>query len=106
MPSAALEHVRVEPAKVRRLVAALFEHLGMPADHAEISARTLVHSDLRGHESHGVSNFIRVLYYPGLKNGVINPRPSPRIVHETATTATWDADGAMGHVAPLCQAAA
>jgi len=92
-------HVRVDPVRLEALVAAYFAHLGMTVGHARIAAGTLVHSDLRGHESHGVSNFIRVLYAPGLKDGTINPRGAPQIVHETSTTARWDADGAMGHVA-------
>ena len=94
-----VDRIRVDSAKLESLVAAYFEHLGMSPEHARISANTLVDSDLRGHESHGVSNFIRVLYAPGLKDGTINPRGNPHIVHETSTTARWDADGAMGHAA-------
>jgi LDH2 family malate/lactate/ureidoglycolate dehydrogenase len=96
---AAGDRVRVDAEQLQDLVTGLFERWGLTAGHAGISARTLVHSDLRGHESHGVSNFIRVLYYPGLKDGVINPRPDMRILHESPTTSRWDADGAMGPVA-------
>ena len=52
----------------------------------------------RGHESHGVSNYIDVYYQPGLESGLINPRPQPRILQETPTTARWDGDGGIGLV--------
>jgi LDH2 family malate/lactate/ureidoglycolate dehydrogenase len=81
------------------LVTAIFVHLQMPEAHARISARALVAADLRGHESHGVSNYIRTIYEPGLRQGLINTNPRIQIVYETPTTDRWNADGAMGHVA-------
>lgn len=91
--------VRVSPARLEHLVTKIFEYLKLPSDHARMVARALVDADLRGHESHGVSNYIKYIYYPGLTEGLINPAPDIRISHETPTTARWEADGAMGHVA-------
>ncbi len=90
--------VRVHPGKLEDLATAIFAFYKMPEEHARISARALITADLRGHESHGVSNYIKAIYEPGLIDGQINPNPNMRIVHQTPTTARWDADGAMGHV--------
>jgi LDH2 family malate/lactate/ureidoglycolate dehydrogenase len=88
----------VSAAKLEDLVTKIFEHLKLSQAHARIVARALVDADLRGHESHGVSNYIKMIYWPGLTEGVINPNPDLRIEHETSTTARWEADGGMGHV--------
>ena len=90
--------VRVSVSKLTDLVTKIFVYLKMPEADARVVADALVDADLRGHESHGVSNYIRTIYYPGIVNGIINPQPNMRIVHETSTTSRWDADGAMGHV--------
>jgi len=94
----AAERVRVDPARLETLVATAYERLGMPADHARIAAHGVVLADLRGHESHGVSNNLFGFYLPGLRSGDINARPNIRILQESATTARWDADRGMGFV--------
>jgi len=91
--------VRVDADRLTDFVASCFRHLGMPADDALVSARAIVLADLVGHESHGVSNNLAGFYLPALESGVINTRPNIRITRETASTATWDADRAMGFVA-------
>ena len=89
---------RVDPAKLRSFVTSLLTHRGMPDEDARITADGIVLADLRGHESHGVSNNLLGFYLPGLEDGVINPRPDIRVVHETPSTARWDADQGMGFV--------
>jgi LDH2 family malate/lactate/ureidoglycolate dehydrogenase len=89
---------RVSPDKLRTLVTALLVHRGMPQDDALITAQGMISADLRGHESHGVSNNLHGFYLSGLEKGTINPRPNIRIVHETPSTARWDADLGMGFV--------
>src|SRR4029079_2993086 len=80
------------------LVAAFFRHNNMPPDDAMVSAKGIVLADLVGHESHGVSNNLAGFYLPDLESGVINPRPNIHITRESPSTATWEADGAMGFV--------
>jgi LDH2 family malate/lactate/ureidoglycolate dehydrogenase len=70
----------------------------MPAEDAMISAKGIVLADLVGHESHGVSNNLAGFYLPDLESGVVNARPNIRITRESPSTATWEADGAMGFV--------
>lgn len=90
--------VRVDATRLHALVAALFVHHGMPEEAADITAGGIVAADLRGHESHGVSNNLDGFYLPGLAKGTINPRPDIRLVHETPSTSRWDADLGLGYV--------
>ena len=90
--------VAVDADRLEALVVRIFGSFGMPDDAARITARGLVAADLRGHESHGVSNYLDVYYQPGLQSGLINATPTMRLLQETATTARWDGDGGIGFV--------
>ena len=90
--------IRVNGQALTELVASFFRHNGMPATDALISANGLVLADYVGHESHGVSNNLAGFYLPGLENGDINVTPNIRIIHESPSTATWEADRGMGFV--------
>src|SRR5262249_23126385 len=72
--------------------------LGMPDEDAAVTAKGLLLADLRGHESHGVSNNFMGGYVPALREGNSNPRPNIRIVQETKVTARWDGDRGIGFV--------
>src|SRR5262249_4350228 len=90
--------IRVNADALTELVAAFFRHNNMPAEDALTSAKGIVLADLVGHESHGVSNNLAGFYLPDLESGVVNPRPNIRITRESPSTATWEADHAMGFV--------
>jgi LDH2 family malate/lactate/ureidoglycolate dehydrogenase len=51
-----------------------------------------------GVDSHGVSNYIQLLYAPGLRSGTITARPKMEIVHETPIAAVLDGGGGIGLV--------
>ena len=89
------EEVRVSEDALRHTVTAIFEHVGVPPEDAAIGAHVLVMTDLRGVETHGVSNMLRV-YVQGYRDGTINPTPHWRVERESPTTATIDADGGLG----------
>lgn len=79
---------------LRRFVREVFEKAGFPKEVAEVGAETLLKADLRGIDSHGVarlSGYIRLA-----KAGRINTTANPKIIHETPSTATFDADGGLG----------
>jgi LDH2 family malate/lactate/ureidoglycolate dehydrogenase len=76
--------------------AAVFRHLGVPDEEAVLAADVLSSSDRRGIDSHGVAR-LRT-YYDLLAVGRINKRPRPRLVRETASTATVDGDNGLGLV--------
>src|SRR3954447_21295996 len=75
----------------------VFRHLGVPEAEAGLAADVLSAADRRGIDSHGVAR-LRT-YYDLLAAGRINPRPRPRIVRETPSTATVDGDNGLGLVA-------
>jgi len=98
MATVVKERVRVDAERLEAFVAAVLEHEGLPPADAAVTARGLVLADLRGHESHGVSNNLMGGYIPALRGGHTNPRPNIRIIQETAVTARWDGDRGMGFV--------
>jgi LDH2 family malate/lactate/ureidoglycolate dehydrogenase len=76
-------------------VTAIFERSGVSAEDAALGADVLVSADLRGVDSHGVSNMLRT-YVARYKEGQTNPRPQWRVVKERAATATIDCDRGLG----------
>ena len=89
--------VRVDPAVMRGTVEELFVALGMPRGHAEQSADVLLYADVRGIDSHGVSNMLRY-YVDAIRDGGINLQPRWRITHDSPAACTIDSDGAHGGV--------
>lgn len=87
--------VRVPEEKMRATVVDVFTALGIPQEQAEQSADVLLWADLRGVESHGVSNMMPV-YVQGLREGRINPTPEPKVLREAAAVATIDSDRGLG----------
>jgi L-2-hydroxycarboxylate dehydrogenase (NAD+) len=94
---AAGDIVPVPEPSLRTTVTALFEKVGLSSEDAAEGADVLVSTDLRGVESHGVSNMLRV-YLQNYRQGVVNPKPQWRIVRESPSTATIDGDRGLGMV--------
>src|SRR2546428_10799273 len=87
----AKDQVFVSEAALRRTVTQIFEKLGLsPEDSAE-GADVLTMTDLRGVETHGVSNMLRA-YVRDYKAGKLDPRPGWRVVRESPSTAVIDAE--------------
>ena len=87
--------IRVPEPSLRKTVTAIYEKMGVPPEDAAEGADVLVTTDLRGVESHGVSNMLRV-YVQQYRQGVLNPKPQWRIVRESPGTATIDGDRGSG----------
>lgn len=83
------------PDDLRRTVTDIFLKMKMTRQDAEQSADVLVQSDVRGVDTHGVSNMLR-RYVEMFGQGFINPRPDWKIVRETPSTATIEADRGLG----------
>src|SRR3990172_553015 len=88
--------VRVNHKKLSTLMTRIFTRYGLREEDAAVCADVLVMADLRGVDSHAVSNAVQQIYVPALKDGRINPRPNVTTVSETATTAVVDGDQAWG----------
>ena len=92
--------LRVRSDAMRASTSALLQRVGMTATGAASVADVLVANDLRGNESHGVSNMLRQ-YVSWFQNGTNNPSPDVRVMRETPATAMLDADKGLGiHVGP------
>ena len=89
------DQVFVSDRALRETVTRIFEKLGLtPADAAE-GADVLTTTDLRGVETHGVSNMLRA-YVRDYKAGKLDPKPGWRVVREAPGTAVIDAERRLG----------
>lgn len=93
VPAADQVHV-AEPA-LRRTVTDVFEKMGLTPEDAALGADVLVMTDLRGVDTHGVSNMLRV-YVQGYQDEFLNPRPNWKVVRDAPSAATIDADRGLG----------
>src|SRR5256714_12271045 len=89
------DQVLVSEAALRRTVAQIFEKLGVSAEDAAEAADVLTMTDLRGVETHGVSNMLRA-YMRDYKAGKLDARPGWRVVRDTPGTAVIDAERRLG----------
>ena len=87
--------VRVSETALHATVTALFEKLGVPQADARQAASVLVSADLRGVDTHGVSNMLRS-YITDYTKGSINAQPNWKITRESAATANVDSDRGLG----------
>ena len=89
--------VRVTAADVRRTTEELLQAVGMPEVDARQTADVLMYADLRGIDTHGVSNMLRG-YLRSLASGDMNPTPRWRKVRENKATCVIDGDRGHGMV--------
>lgn len=87
--------VRVTEDALRNTVVPIFEKMGVPREDCKLAADVLITADLRGVQTHGVSNILRV-YVSMYRAGQINPRPKWTILRESPAVATIDSDGGLG----------
>ncbi len=86
---------RVSSNELYNFCVSLFEKAGLPKEDAEIVSDHLVIANLRGVDSHGA--FVRVPHYlTAIKQGLINPRPSIKVVKETSSVCLIDGDNGFG----------
>jgi len=89
------DQVFVSEAALRSTVTQIFEKLGLTPDDAAEGADVLTMTDLRGVETHGVSNMLRA-YVRDYKAGKLDPKPGWRVVRESPGTAVIDAERRLG----------
>ena len=73
--------VRVPAENMASTVTSIFEKLGLPREDAAQSTDVLIYADLRGIDSHGVSNMMP-LYVEWLTTGRINATPQWKVIRE------------------------
>ena len=89
------DEVRVKEDNLREVVEAVFSKMGLEPEDCSLGADVLVKADMRGVDTHGVSNMLRS-YVTGYGNGEINPHPNWTITRETPSTANIDGDRGLG----------
>ena len=100
------DQVLIPESRVRRATIAVLEKMGMPGEDADVATDVLITSDLRGCESHGVSNMLRA-YVHQYGQGYINPTPEVAVLRDAPIAASWDADRGLGiQVGPRAMATA
>ena len=87
--------VRVPADVISAASAALFEGMGMRPDDAAAATDVLVYADLRGIDSHGVSNMFPV-YRHWFAEGHLEPRAAPQVVADAPAVATVDDGRGLG----------
>ena len=91
------DEVRVPIESLEEVIQAIFEKMGNSESDAKEAAEVLAMTDLRGVETHGVSNMLRA-YVSQYTSGQVNPQPNWRIERQTRGTAVINADKGLGVV--------
>lgn len=89
------DQVLVSEADVRNATESIFVRMGLDEEDARLAADVLILSDLRGCESHGVSNMLRH-YIASYEAGQMKPRPEVTALRESPISAALDADSGLG----------
>ena len=89
--------IRVEEKKLRSVTKQILMTQNLSDKDATIATDALIKADLRGVESHGVSNMLRA-YLGAFKSNSLNPKPNWKVVKETPSCATINSDNGLGIV--------
>jgi LDH2 family malate/lactate/ureidoglycolate dehydrogenase len=89
--------IRVQHTDMFATVNDIFLKMGMSPQDAHQATDVLLYADVRGIESHGVSNMLR-RYVDAFGKGEINPTPNPVIIREKGAAVTLDSDRGHGLV--------
>ncbi|RIY01400.1 Ldh family oxidoreductase [Aureimonas flava] len=79
---------RYDAEALTAVVADLFERLGLEAEKAERTARTLVEADAIGHATHGLA--IAPWYAEELRSGNMRPSGAPETISDTGSCLAWN----------------
>lgn len=93
------EKIRVSADRLHRFSVNCLTSAGASQSDAEIVSETLIVTDLRGVESHGVARLRR--YVEGLATGKIKANPKIKVIAESPATAVIDADNGLGQPAAV-----
>ena len=89
-------YVITRPEALEPFARDLFVALGTPHAHAAEVARHLVHSNLAGHDSHGVMRIPQ--YAEMIRQKVVNPAGNPHVHSEMGATVVVDGECTFGQV--------
>ena len=90
------ERALIDPGKLEVFSSAILQKAGVPEHDADIMAKILVATDLRGIDSHGVPHL--AMYARQILAGRVNPDPKTMIYSRAAATAIMEGDRGPGFV--------
>jgi ureidoglycolate dehydrogenase (NAD+) len=96
MPQVCFENRRCDHQHLRRFCESLFIAGGLAASDARLVTESLVESNLRGIDSHGVARIPH--YLARIRTGSINPRPNIRTEILSPAAARVDGDHGLGQL--------
>ena len=88
--------VKMKQDELRKLIAALFQGVGVPVEEAAMVADVLMKAEVRGIKSHGVSRI--PIYIKRLELGAVSKTCQMKILRETPCTAMIDGGYSLGQV--------
>ena len=88
---------RVPVTDLHRQVSTIFQGVGTPEEHAEITTTILVSASVRGVDTHGAGNVIG--YSRAIENGVYTIPQTVEVITESDTTALLSCGNGIGFVA-------
>jgi ureidoglycolate dehydrogenase (NAD+) len=97
MPQIVSKSVLVDSIYIQKFVQACFVKAGLKEEDAALVARSLVESNLRGIDSHGVARLPH--YLNRIRHGSIKPQPNIQVHKHAAALARVDGDHGMGQLA-------
>ena len=87
--------VRVDRHTMQSLIEAIFRSFSMPENAARAATDVLLYADLRGIDSHGVSNMMPS-YVAGFRDKRINPNATMSCTEDYAGTLSFNCDRGLG----------
>ena len=87
----------VNAGRLTDFAAKALQKMGVPEEDAQITARILVATDLRGIDSHGVAH-LAPFYIRGIRDGRINVKPKTQVFSNALSTVIMDGDRGLGFV--------
>lgn len=87
--------VRVPQEAIREATEGIFMSFDMPEADAKAAADVLIYADVRGIDSHGVSNMMRA-YVAGFRAGQINPKATLTRTVDHVSAISYDCDRGLG----------
>ena len=89
--------MELKSEKAKSLILDVFKKLSLDDEIAELCAEGLVHTSLRGVDTHGIK--LLPHYVAGIQSGRLNPKPKINFKRTSPSTGILDADHTLGYAA-------
>lgn len=87
---------RFDGGKIAAYCEAILEKVGVPTDHAHMTATSLIAANLRGVDTHGVTRL--PIYVERLQAGLMDTKAAGKVVSEGPASLVYDGENGIGQV--------